>query len=380
VADVPTVHPRKRTTRRVMRILLMIVLPLIVAVVALNMYASGGRYVVTENAYVKANIIAVSADVSGRVVDVDIRDNQRVNPGDRLFTIDPLPFRIAVAEADAQMEVIRTDFAQLRFNVREAQAEAAEARERQRFLAQQFERQKKLKSRGMGSEEAYDQALQELKVGEESLRKLDQRIARSLAALGGDPDLPVEKHPAFRRAVATREKAAVDLARTVVHAPATGVISNMKLQVGEYVKEGTSVFSLIETAPIWVEANLKETELTNVGLGQSATVVVDAYPDHEWRAVVDTIAPATGAEFALLPPQNATGNWVKVVQRLPVSLRIEHGDGEPVLRAGMTATVSIDTGQVRGLPGFVPEAIADWRLPDFVRRALALGKKGDQGN
>ena len=365
---------RKRTARRLTRIALMIVLPLIAVVVALQLYASGGRYVVTENAYVKANIVAVSADVSGRVVSVEVDDNKLVKPGERLFAIDSLPFRIALAETDAQLAVIRRDFAQLHFDVREAQAEAAEARERQRFLGQQFERQKKLKKRGMGSEEAYDSALHDLKVGEESLRKLDQRIARSLAALGGDPQLPVEKHPRYRRAMAVREQASVDLARTVIDSPATGVVSNMKLQVGEYVKEGRAVFSLIETSPVWVEANLKETELTNVVLGQAATIVVDAYPDHEWQAFVDSIAPATGAEFALLPPQNATGNWVKVVQRLPVLLRIEHTDDEPMLRAGMTVTASIDTERVRGLPDFVPQAIADWHLPGFVRRALALGK------
>ena len=377
MAEKAPVNPRKRASRRLTRVTLMIALPLVLAVVALAIYAIGGRYIVTENAYVKANIIAVSADVSGRVVKVEVKDNQQVKPGQRLFSIDPLPFRIAVAKADAQLGVIRTDFSQLRFYVREAQAEAAEARERQRFLAQQFERQKKLKKRGMGSEEAYDQALHELKVGEESLRRLDERIARSLAALGGDPDLPVEKHAPFRQAMAVREQAGVDLAHTVVNAPATGVVSNMKLQVGEYVKEGNPVFSLIETTPMWVEANLKETELTDIVIGQPATIVVDAYPEHEWKAVVESIAPATGAEFALLPPQNATGNWVKVVQRLPVSLRIEHTAGEPMLRAGMTVTASIDTGKARGLPGFVPQAIADWRLPDFLRKALALGNKTD---
>ncbi len=369
--------PRKRSFRKLTRISLMIVLPAIAVVVALQLYANGGRYIVTENAYVKANIVAVSADVSGRVVSVEVEDNQLVKPGARLFTIDQLPFRIALAETDARLAVIRRDFAQLRFDVHEAQAETAEARERQRFLTQQFERQKKLKKRGMGSEEAYDHALHDLKAGEELLRKLDQRVARSLAALGGDPDLPVEKHPPYRRAAAIREQAAVDLARTAIDAPATGVISNMKLQVGEYVKEGSAVFSLIETSPVWVEANLKETELTNVVLGQAATIVVDAYPDHEWRAQVDSIAPATGAEFALLPPQNATGNWVKVVQRLPVLLRIEHAGNEPVLRAGMTVTASIDTEQIRGLPDFVPDAIADWHLPGFVRRALARGKTRD---
>jgi membrane fusion protein (multidrug efflux system) len=374
MAGQPPVTPRKRAAKRMTRMTLMIVVPLVVAVVALRLYVGGGRYVVSENAYVKAHIIAVSADVSGRVVRVNVNDNQRVDPGKQLFAIDPLPFRIAVAEADAQLEVVRTDIGQLHFDVREAQAEVTEARERHRFLSQQFERQKKLKIRGMGSEEAYDEALYELRIGRESLHKLGQRVARSLAALGGDSGSPVEKDPRFRRAMAVREQASVDLARTVIKAPAAGVVTNMRLQVGEYVKEGTAVFSLIETSPLWVEANLKETELTNIALGQSATVVVDAYPDYEWRAVVDTIAPATGAEFALLPPQNATGNWVKVVQRIPVSLRLERSDDDPALRAGMTVTVSIDTEQVRGLPDFVPEAIANWRLPDYVRRALALDK------
>ena len=372
MAEGTSVIPRKRAARRLTRIALMIVVPLIAALVTLQLYANGGRYIVTENAYVKANIIAVSADVSGRVVRVNVHDNKLVKPGERLFAIDPLPFRIALAETDAQLAIIRRDFAQLRFDVREARAEAAEARERQRFLKQQFERQKKLKKRGMGSEEDFDQARHDLKVGEELLHKLDQRIARSLAALGGDPQLLVEKHPRYRRAMAVREQASMDLARTLVNAPATGVVSNMKLQVGEYVKEGSAVFSLIETSPLWVEANLKETELTNVVPGPTATVVVDAYPDHEWLAFVDSIAPATGAEFALLPPQNATGNWVKVVQRLPVLLRIERRDDEPVLRAGMTVTASIDTEQVRGLPDFVPASIANWHLPGFVRRALAL--------
>lgn len=376
MAAQPPVTPRKRAAKRITRMTLMIVVPLVVAVVALRLYVGGGRYVVSENAYVKAHIIVVSADVSGRVVRVNVNDNQRVDPGKQLFAIDPLPFRIAVAEADAQLEVVRTDIGQLHFDVRDAQAEVTEARERHRFLSQQFERQKKLKIRGMGSEEAYDEALYEVTIGRESLHKLGQRVARSLAALGGDSGLPVEKHPRFRRAMAIREQASINLARTVTKAPAAGVVSNMRLQVGEYVKEGTAVFSLIETSPLWVEANLKETELTNIALGQSATVVVDAYPDHEWRAVVDTIAPATGAEFALLPPQNATGNWVKVVQRIPVSLRLERSADEPALRAGMTVTVRIDTEQVRGLPDFVPEAIANWRLPDYVRRALALDKGG----
>lgn len=365
---------RKRAGRRMKRFLLMVLLPVTVAGIALYLYANGGRYVVTENAYVKANVIAVSADISGRVVEVDIDDNRAVKAGDRLFAIDPVPFRITLAEADAQLDIIRTEIAQLQFDIAEARAELAEARARQRFLAQQFERQKKLKERAMGSEEAYDQALHELQVGEETMRKINQRIARSLAAHGNDEHLPIEKHPRFQHAMALREQAMVDLERTVIRAPAKGVVSNMKLQVGEYVEAGDPIFSLIETAPVWIEANLKETELTNIVTGQPATIVIDAYPDHEWWAFVDTIAPATGAEFALLPPQNATGNWVKVVQRVPVALRIEPNGDDPVLRAGMTATVSIDTGRHRGLDALVPDAVAEWQLPDFVRRAFALDR------
>jgi membrane fusion protein (multidrug efflux system) len=341
--------------RRRLRAFLLVVVPVAAAALALYWYAQGGRNVETDNAYVKAHIIAVSAEVAGRVVEVAVRDNQPVAAGALLFRLDPAPFEVAIARADAQMAVVRTDLDSLRAEHRVALAETVEAEARIAFLARQLERQQLLKERGMTRDEAVDEARQNLDAGRARLDAVRQRTARVLASLGGDPQLPAARHPRFLEAQAARDAAALDLAHTRVTAPAAGVVSNMRLQPGEYVARGVPVFSLIGSSDTWVEANFKETQLAGVRVGQPARIVADAYPGVEWRARVTAIAPATGAEFALLPPQNATGNWVKIVQRVPVHLAIEPevagGDGERALRAGMTVTVSIDTGRSRGLPG-----------------------------
>ena len=347
----------RRIGRRALRAVLLIAVPLAAAAVALYFYAQGGRHVETDNAYVKAHIIAISAEVAGRVVEVGVRDHEPVAAGRLLFRIDPAPFEVAIARADAQAAVVRTDLDSLRAEHRAALAEAAEARERIDFFTRQLERQQRLKERGMGREDAFDEARHNLDAARARLTTVQERAARVLASLGGDPQLPAARHPRFLEAQAARSAAALDLAHTRVTAPAAGVVSNMKLQPGEYVARGVPVFSVIETDSTWIEANFKETQLAGVRVGQSARIVADAYPGVEWRARVNAIAPATGAEFALLPPQNATGNWVKVVQRVPVRLAIEGAaqgaTDAPALRAGMTVTVTIDTGRSRGLPQFL---------------------------
>jgi len=353
--------------RLVSRLVLLIVVPLVVVAVGLAVYARGGRHMETDNAYVKANIVALSADVAGPVIDVGVRDHEQVDAGRLLFRVDPAPFQVEVERAEAQMAVVRTEIESLRADYRVAMAEAKEVEARIRFLRRQVERQAQLKERGMTREEQYDEARLNLESARQRLDAVNERAARIVASLGGEIDRPLEQHPRYQQAKAARDAAQLDLARTRVIAPSAGVVSNMKLQPGEHVAKGVPVFSLIEHGPLWVEANFKETQLTHMREGQAATIVADAYPEHEWRATVRTISPATGAEFAVLPPQNATGNWVKIVQRVPVQLGIVLAPGDPPLRAGMTVTVRVDTGHARGLPDLVQRLLDNGAVPGFVR-------------
>jgi membrane fusion protein (multidrug efflux system) len=332
------------------RVLLLVVVPAIAVAAGLMIWLQGGRFEETENAYVKAHIIAVSADVSGRVVEVKVRDNEPVASGTLLFRIDPAPFELTVARAEAEMAVVRTEVEGLRAEHRVALADAAEAEERIRFLERQLERQAKLKERGMGLEASFDEARHNLEAARRRLESAREKAARVLTALGGDAKLPAHAHPRFLAARAARDSGRDELARVRVVAPAAGIVSNMRLQPGERVERGVPVFSLIESRPMWIEANFKETQLTHMREGQEVTIVADAYPDVQFRGRVSTIAPATKAEFAILPAQNASGNWVKVVQRVPVLIHLDSPPhGQTPLRAGMTVTARVDTGHVRSL-------------------------------
>ena len=339
---------------KLVRALLLLGVPLVVIAAGLHFYAQGGRHMETDNAYVKAHIVAVSAEVAGHVAEVAVRDNQTVEPGQLLFRIDAAPFEMAVARANAQLANARTEVETLRAEHRIALADAVEAEERIRFLALQLERQRRLKEQGMVREEAYDEARHNLDAARARLTALQERVARGITGLGGDLKLPTDRHPRVLEARAALDTAALELARTRILAPTAGTVSNLKLQPGMNVARGVAAFSLIQAGEPWIEANFKETQLAAVRVGQEARIVADAYPGVEWRARVSTIAPATGAEFALLPPQNATGNWIKVVQRVPVLLAIapdaQPAADRPALRAGMTVSVSIDTGRSRGLP------------------------------
>lgn len=337
--------------RRILRGVLLVVVPLVAVAIGLHYYLLGGQYEVTENAYVKAHIVAISAEVEGRVVEVAVRDNQAVAAGALLFSLDPVPFELEVTRAEAQMAVARTELETLRAAYRVALAEAAEAEANIGFLTRQLERQQMLKARGMGREESFDEARHNLDAAQRKLDSSGQRARSVVASLGGDANLPPERHPRFLQMKAARDTAQVDLARTRVVAPSAGVVSNMKLQAGEHVARGVPVFSLIESGHVWVEANYKETQLTHVREGQRATVSADAYPGILWEGRVSAIAPATGAEFAVLPPQNATGNWVKVVQRIPVVIQLDPVADAPSLRAGMTVSASVDTGRERTVSG-----------------------------
>lgn len=325
-----------------MRIFLFL-LPLLFLIAWFFFYLHTGRYVSTENAYVKSNIIAVSSDVSGRVTEVLITDNQLVNKGDVLFRIDAETLELEVMQAKAQKAVAIAEIEELRAEYNEARVSVDEATARVAFFRQEFQRQKKIKSQGIGGGQEHDEALFELRAAQQRVVVLNERIVKSLATFNGDPELPVEEHPLYMQADVAYEMARSQIGKTAVAAPADGIVSNVQLQAGEFLQAGTPAFTLIESGQVWIEANLKETQLTHVTEGQSASLKVDAYPGVEWQAIVSSIAPATGAEFTLLPPQNATGNWVKVVQRVPVNLQVHTPEDAPVLRAGMTVTVKIDT-------------------------------------
>ena len=335
--------------RRAIRLVLLVLVPLLAAVAGLFIYLSGGRWIVTENAYVKNDIVQVSPVVAGRVVEVAVEDHVRVDAGQLLFSIDPAPFRIALAEAEAEMATVAYRLEALRAEYRGARVDLAEAEERARFLERQAERARNLELRGAGTSVRMEEAQHQLAMARDRVASIRERMRQVLASLGGELDIPAERHPMYLEARARRDRAAYDLDRTSVRAPAAGTVINMRLQAGEYVDAGRAVFSIVVAERPWVEANLKETELTHVRVGQPAVVVADAYPGREVRAVVESISPATGAEFAVLPPQNATGNWIKVVQRLPVRLRLVEPPQDPPFRAGMTVEVRIDTGRQRQL-------------------------------
>ena len=360
----------KGIRRFVLRTVLLVLVPLAAVAIGVYLYAESGRYVTTENAYIKSNVIAISSDVSGRVEWVGVEDNALVRRGQILFRLDQRPFRIVLDRSEAELALVRTDIEHLRADYHEAVAQVAEEEENVKFLARQLSRQRKLKDLKLGSEQAYDLAAHDLSLARQRVRTLRQRVHRALQSLEGSPDIPIEEHAQYLRARAARDQAAIALADTLIEAPVDGIVSNMKLQAGEYVEAGGAVFSLVEHGTVWIEANLKETQLTHVLEGQSASITVDAYPDVEWHATVDAIAPATGAEFSVLPPQNATGNWVKVVQRIPVLLDVEQPpEGNP-LRAGMTVTVSIDTERERTMPA----SLRSWFGDDVLAQVRTLGR------
>ncbi len=380
VASEEEAKPKRKIGRTLTRFVLLLVIPLIAIAAGVWFYVHGGRYIKTENAYVKTNIIAVSADIEGRVVEVMARDNEPVASGAVLFRLDDAPYRLAVTEAEAEMQVVESDVESIRANYREALNEEREHQSRIKFLEREHQRQKRLRDRGIGTEQAYDRARTELEIARDQIDVIRERSARVLATLGGKADMPAQEHPKYARSIAAREVAMDRLKRTIVRAPTAGIVSNMKLQPGEWVNDGQPVFSLLQSDSLWIEANLKETQLTHITENQEVSFVVDAYPDYNFKARVAHIAPATGAEFSLLPPQNATGNWVKVVQRVPVTLEIVPDEQSPTLRAGMTATVSIDTKRNRDLPGVVQEFARGLNLPESVLQYLGMGRQNDSNS
>jgi len=269
--------------------------------------------------------------------------------------MDDLPFRLALERAEAQVGNVRNDLNALKANYGDMEAQIKQAQDDIGYYDREFHRQQDLASKNVASQQTFDTARRNLQNAQQKLASLNQQLAAIAANLNGDPSIPVEQHPRYRDAVAQRDEAARQLDHTVVKAPFAGIVTNVPaIAPGKYLQASMTAFYLVATDHLWVDATPKETELTYVRPGQSVTVTVDTYPDAEWRGTVESISPAAAQEFSLLPAQNTSGNWVKVVQRIPMRVRVDTSDKNlPPLRAGMSVEVDVDTGHTRGLPHFL---------------------------
>jgi membrane fusion protein (multidrug efflux system) len=317
--------------------------PILFLLAALVFYMLTGRYVSTDDAYIQSARVDISTEVSGRIAEVDVRDNQLVRKGQVLFRLDTPRFRIAVADARAQLSAAQIKVPALKAAWRQRQADEAAARNALAFASREFDRQTKLEGQGISSRAQLDQAKTSFQSTQQQLAAAQQQTASALADLGGDADAPAENLPIVRQAQAALDHALLELSYTVVHAPSDGIVAKVEqIQVGDHVNAAAPLFALMSNSNIWVEANFKETDLTYMRPGQDATFTVDAYPSRTFTGKVISTSPGTGSSFSLLPPENSSGNWVKVVQRLPVRLSIE-SNGDVPLAGGMSVVAEVDT-------------------------------------
>jgi membrane fusion protein (multidrug efflux system) len=338
--------------RQRLRLPLMIGGPALLVIVVLVLYVTGGRYESTEDAYVQAASVSISSNVAGRVTELDVRDNQLVHKGEVLFVLDDAPYRIAVEEAAAQLSSARLQVESLKASYRQRQAELASARETLAFQQHEADRQKRLFASGISSQLQVDRAQHALDGARNELASAQQQVSAVVASLGGDPDITPERHPMVQQSQALLDRAKLNLSYTVIKAPSDGVVTRVEqLQVGTYITASAPVFALVSSGDVWIEANFKEDQLTHMRAGQTARVRVDSYPGKTFDGIVVSVSPGTGSQFSMLPPENATGNWVKVVQRLPVRVELKRLDPKFPLETGLSANVSVDTRHQRHLFG-----------------------------
>jgi len=337
--------PRARKTRlQRLRWPLMSLAAIVVLGGGAYLYIKGSRYQSTDDAYAQAATVSISANVAGRVSEIEVRDNELVQRGATLFKLDDAPFRIVVSDAAAHLADTRLQIESLKSTYRQREVELHAAKDTQAFAQQQYDRQTRLIASGISSQAQFDQASHALDAARQQVANVQQQIGVALANLGGSPNIAPERHPLVAQAQAALDRAQLNLSYTVIYAPTDGVVAKVEqLQVGDTIVASAPVFALVSTRDVWIEANFKEVQLARMRPGQVATVEIDRYPGKRFAAEVTSVSPSTGSQFSLLPPENATGNWVKVVQRVPVRLQLAHVDPEFPLQAGLSADVTVDT-------------------------------------
>jgi membrane fusion protein (multidrug efflux system) len=333
-----------------LRLILLIIVPLLALVAGLAFYLAGGRSISTDNAYVGAQKVLVTPDISGKIASVRVKEGERVAAGDVLFDIDPTPFRLALSQAQSKRDSVRTDFSNLKSNLKSLNKLVELAQQNVALKQKDVERKTTLLARSSVAQTDVDNSLSATVSAQLQAQLAVQQQASTLNGLLGNPDLPIEQYPPYQQANAVLEQAERDLNHTTLKAPIGGIATQVdNIQLGRFVTAGTPILSVIDDGAPWVDANPKETDVTDLRVGQNVTIDVDAFPERSLHGTVSSISPGTGAQFAILPPQNAIGNWVKVVQRVPVRIALDPGQDVGLLRAGMSVTVAIDTGRRRSL-------------------------------
>lgn len=347
------VKPKRSLTRPVLFALLPIAL-----IAGGYYYVIGGQVMTTDNAYIQAQSLGVSTDVSGTVDEIDVHENQAVKKGDVLFRLRPASFETALAAAQAQLGTVRNQVLTLQASYQQSLSQIDQAEADIPYYEAAFQRQQDLLKTSTASKASFDSAQHDLVAARQKVSVAKATAQATLAQLGGDANQPVEKNPFYLQAQSAVDDAERNLGDATVKAPFDGIVTNVDaLQVGKYLPASQPAFSLVSATDLWIEAEPKETELTYVRPGQTATISVDTYPGAVWHGTVASISPASSSSFSLLPAQNTTGNWVKVVQRIPMRVTVDDLAGKPPLRGGMSVVVDVDTGHARGLPDFVTNLI-----------------------
>ena len=349
VSEAPTKSGlRARLERQRLRMILLVAIPTLAALVGSIFYLSGGRYISTDNAYVGAQKVLITPDVSGKVVHVGVREGQQVRPGDELLTLDPEPFQLALDQAKAKLAAARAEYDKLTMNLKTFNTLVELGQNNVDLKQRDVQRKSTLVSSMAGSAADLDTSKSALVTAQLQLQLAVQQRDTTLSQLLGNPDLPLEQFPEYAQAKAALDNAQRDLDHTVLRAPISGTATQVdNIQLGRFVTAGTPILSVIDDQGPWVDANPKETDITHLRVGQKATLEVDSFPDHTFKGTVIAVSPGTGAQFSILPPQNATGNWVKVVQRVPVRIAFDKDEDTHLLRSGMSVVVKIDTGHSR---------------------------------
>ncbi|TDR13882.1 HlyD family secretion protein [Marinomonas communis] len=348
-SNTPAVEP-KQVTQRNKRRLLLFVVPVVAVAASAYVYLHGGRYVETDNAFVKNDKTMITAEVSGSIQTLAVKENQAVEKGALLFAIDPVPYQTAVAQAQAQLEQVRIELLSQQAAYEEKEAEITLAQSTFAYNQRDEKRQADLLKQHYISDSQYDASTHTTKTSRLQIDALEKDLRRLREALGGDASRPVTEHPSYQAAQAQLEQAKLNLSHVQVYAPANGIVTNVPTS-GEYITTGASAMVLVANQNPWIEANFTEKDMTYMKPGQTVEVEVDAYPGVTWKGTVESISPATGSEFSVIPAENATGNWVKVTQRVPVRIHIDANDNEQVLRAGLSTLVTVDTEHQTSLLG-----------------------------